>query len=248
MRVVGIDVGDARTGVAVSDPLGITAQGVETIRMAGWEKDARRVREICDRYGTDRVVCGLPVNMNGTEGPKAMNVRGFAKRLEELGLNVRFSDERLTTSRVTRTLLEADVRRAKRRDVVDMLAAQEILQGFMDAGGWTEKKHMGGAYHMSDRDRTEGTEEFDSEVTLVDEDGAEVRFEHLMTLEHNGKQYICLAPLEEMEDVDEDEIVILRIDTDEDGNDVYVTPDDEEEIDDVFEKYVEIAEADEEDD
>ena len=80
---------------------------------------------------------------------------------------------------------------------------------------------------------------------LVDEDGNAVRFEHLMTLEHEGKPYICLVPLDPMEDVSEDELVILRIDTDSEGNDVYATVEDEAELDAVFEKYLEIAEADE---
>ena len=82
-------------------------------------------------------------------------------------------------------------------------------------------------------------------VELVDEDGNAVRFEHLMTLEHEGNAYICLVPLDEMEDVGEDELVIMRIETDADGNDVYATVEDEAELDAVFEKYLEIAEADE---
>ena len=85
-------------------------------------------------------------------------------------------------------------------------------------------------------------------VELVDEDGNEVRFEHLMTLENGGKSYICLVPVEPMEDVAEDELVILRIETDDEGNDVYATIDDDEELDAAFEKYLEIAEADNEDD
>ena len=82
-------------------------------------------------------------------------------------------------------------------------------------------------------------------VELIDEDGNEVSFEHLMTLEYEGKSYICLAPIEPMEDVEEDELVIMRIETDEDGNDYYATVDTEAELDAVFEKYLEIAEADE---
>lgn len=82
-------------------------------------------------------------------------------------------------------------------------------------------------------------------VELVDEDGNDVRFEHLMTLEHNGGVYICLVPIDPMEDVAEDELVVMRIETDEEGNDYYATIDDEAELDSVFEKYLELAEADE---
>ena len=88
--------------------------------------------------------------------------------------------------------------------------------------------------------------ERDDIVELIDEDGNEVQFEHLMTLEHEGNAYICLVPVEPMEDVEEDELVIMRIESDEDGNDVYVTIDDDSELDKVFEKYLEIAEADDE--
>ena len=81
-------------------------------------------------------------------------------------------------------------------------------------------------------------------VELVDEEGNEVTFEHLMTLEHKGRSYICLVPAEPMEDVEEDELVIMRIETDEEGNDYYATIDSDEELEEVFDKYLEIAEAD----
>lgn len=83
-------------------------------------------------------------------------------------------------------------------------------------------------------------------IELVDEEGNEVSFEHLMTLEHEGKAYICLVPVEPLEDVEEDELVIMRIETDEDGNDCYATVDSDEELEAVFEKYLEIVEADDE--
>ena len=83
-------------------------------------------------------------------------------------------------------------------------------------------------------------------VVLVDDEGNEVTFEHLMSLEHNGKVYICLIPAEPMEDVDEDELVIMRIEQDADGNDFYSTIDTEKELQEVYEKYLEIAEADDE--
>ena len=100
---------------------------------------------------------------------------------------------------------------------------------------------------MSENRNHELDMEQENVVELVDEDGSAVHFEHLMTLEYEGKPYICLVPLDEMEDVEEDELVILRIETDGEGNDVYATVDDEDELDAVFEKYLEIAEADEED-
>ncbi len=159
---------------------------------------------------------------------------------------MRFQDERLSTRSATRALIEGNMRREKRKEVVDMLAATLILQTFLDAGGWPDEPQQTPrkkVYKMS------GGKEFNMEqddiVELIDEDGKEVRFEHLMTLEHNGKTYVCLAPAEPDDDIGDDELVILRIDTGDDGNDAYVTIDDDEELDDVFEKYLEIAEADE---
>ena len=249
MRVLCLDIGEKRIGVAVTDPLNLTAQAVETIWCKGFGRDADRVLELCRQYETDRVLCGLPLNMDGTEGFQARTTRAFAQRLAERGLNVRFQDERLSTRQARGVLLEADVGRRKRKDYIDQLAATYILQGFMDAGGWkdetTSKILSEGVWHMRENMNHDLDMEREDIVELVDEDGQAVRFEHLMTLEHEGKPYICLVPVDPMDDVDEDELVILRIETDGDGNDVYATVEDEVELDAVFEKYLEIAEADE---
>ena len=249
MRVLCLDIGEKRIGVAVTDPLDLTAQAVETIWCKGFTRDAERVVELCGQYGTDRVLCGLPLNMDGSEGFQAQKSRAFAELLAQRGLNVRFQDERLSTKQARAVLLEADVGRRRRKDTIDQLAATYILQGFMDAGGWkeesTDKIELKGVWYMSDNLNQDLDMEREDIVELVDEDGQAVRFEHLMTLEHEGKPYICLVPLDPMEDVGEDELVILRIETDDEGNDVYATVEDEAELDAVFEKYLEIAEADE---
>ena len=134
MRVVCLDVGERRIGVAVTDALDLTAQGVETIWCAGLEHDLARVREICAQYTTNRLLLGLPRNMDGSEGFQAQRVRRFAEKLAAGGFEIRFQDERMTTKQATGVLLEADMRRGKRKNVVDMLAATYILQSFMDAG------------------------------------------------------------------------------------------------------------------
>lgn len=249
MRVLCLDIGEKRIGVAVTDPLNITAQAVETIATKGFERDAARVLELCGQYETDRVLCGLPLNMDGSEGYQAAQSRAFARFLEDKGLQIRFQDERLSTRQARNVLLEADMCRAKRKAYIDQLAATYILQSFMDAGGWREsenrKTELKGVWHMSENMNHELDMDREDVVELVDEEGNAVRFEHLMTLEHEDKPYICLVPMEPMEDVGEDELVILRIETDENGNDVYATVEDEGELDAVFEKYLEIAEADE---
>ncbi len=131
--MLGLDVGDKTIGVAVSDGLGLTAQGLCTIRRTGYTKDFARLRAIVDEYGADRFVVGLPKNMDGSLGPQADKVMLFVKRLKEaFGLPVTLMDERLTTAFAQRTLIEGGVSRAKRKKVIDMLAAQTILQLYLD--------------------------------------------------------------------------------------------------------------------
>ena len=139
-RVLGLDVGEKRIGVAVSDLLGFTAQGVETIFSKGIQRDHARITELLDQYQTNRLVVGLPRSMDGSEGFQADRVRDFMKGLIDLGYQVQWQDERLTSASATRVLLEGNVRRDKRKQVIDKLAATYILQGFLDAGGWKEDK------------------------------------------------------------------------------------------------------------
>jgi putative holliday junction resolvase len=134
MRTLGLDVGTKTIGVAVSDGLGFTAQGVTTVRRTNLKEDLAALRALVQTHEAVRFVVGLPLNMNGSEGPRAEASRKFAAQLESaLGLPVEFWDERLSTMAATRTLLEADVSRAKRREVIDQMAAQFILQGWLDA-------------------------------------------------------------------------------------------------------------------
>ena len=251
MRVICLDVGERRIGVAVTDALDLTAQGVETIWTKGLENDVKRVREICAQYETNRLLLGLPRNMDGSEGFQAAHSREFGQRLTEEGFEVRFQDERLTTTSATRTLIEGGVRREKRKDVVDKLAACYILQAFMDSGGWKtaeDRDHNAKreVFRMADERNNELDMEQENLVELYDEDGNTLKFEHIMTLEHKGNSYICLAPAEPMEDVAEDEMVIMRIEKDEETDeDVYATIEDDEELNEVFEEYLRIAEADE---
>lgn len=132
-RILGLDVGERRIGVAVSDSLGWTAQGVTVIdRKTGdwWLALDRLIQE----YGVKEVVVGLPRNMNGTLGPRGEACQALAEQIEQrYSLPVHLWDERLSTAAVERTLIDADLSRKKRKQVVDQLAATWILQGYMDA-------------------------------------------------------------------------------------------------------------------
>ncbi len=128
---MGLDLGDKTIGVAVSDLMGWTAQGVETIRRS--KDDLSRLKQLVQQYEVEKIVLGLPKNMDGSLGPRAQKSLQYAAMLEQkLGLPVVTWDERLTTVAATRTLLQADVSRQKRKQVIDKLAAVWILQGYLD--------------------------------------------------------------------------------------------------------------------
>lgn len=133
IRILGLDYGDKTIGVAVSDAFGWTAQGIETIRRKKPEDDMNRLGELVRAYEVTEIVVGLPKNMDGTVGPRGEICLAFADTLKEtLHLPVHLWDERLTTVSAERTLLEADVSRKKRKQVIDKMAAVFILQGFLD--------------------------------------------------------------------------------------------------------------------
>ena len=131
-RIVALDVGDRRIGIAVSDPLGITAQPVETYTRVGYGPDVRRISQIAEQYGTKHILCGLPRNMDGTEGFQSQKVRALAEQLEKAGLNIFYQDERLTTVTAERALIEGGMHRQERRGTVDKVAAAVILQQYLD--------------------------------------------------------------------------------------------------------------------
>ncbi|CDO17186.1 putative holliday junction resolvase [Streptococcus gallolyticus] len=136
MRIMGLDVGSKTVGVAISDPLGFTAQGVEIIRIdeeAG-EFGFERLGELVKQYKVDKFVVGLPKNMNNTEGPRVEASKAYGDKINELfNIPVDYQDERLTTVQAERMLVEqADVSRGKRKKVIDKLAAQLILQNYLD--------------------------------------------------------------------------------------------------------------------
>ncbi len=132
---MGLDVGEKRIGVAISDELGFTAQGVEVIPNQG-EKGFSRIKELAEMYQVERIVVGLPKNMNGTIGERGEETLRFGKRIGEfLSLPILFWDERLTTVAAERALISADVSRKRRKQVVDKLAATLILQNYLDSQG-----------------------------------------------------------------------------------------------------------------
>lgn len=137
-RILGLDFGSKTVGVAVSDPLLLTAQGVEIIRREKPEKLRRtlaRIEEIVKKYDVERIVLGYPKHMNGAEGIRCEKTKAFAQLLEKrLSLPIELWDERLTTVAADEIMDESGVRRQDRREYVDMIAAMVILQGYLDYG------------------------------------------------------------------------------------------------------------------
>ena len=138
MRIGALDVGDKRIGIAVSDLLGITAQGISTYERTG-KNDARNILEILSNYDVSKIVIGMPRNMNGTYGPQSEKVKLFALELSKLSkVDIVFFDERLTTKAAERILIQADVTRKKRKGVIDKIGSRIYpakLYGFYNVIG-----------------------------------------------------------------------------------------------------------------
>lgn len=139
MRIIGLDVGDKTIGVAVSDPLLISANGVTTIQRVGIRKDAGKVIDYIKEYECKKVVVGLPLKLDGTESPQTLKVIEFANMLSNKlrssamqDVKIEFQDERYTTVQAERVLIEADLSRKRRKEVIDKQAAVLILQAFLN--------------------------------------------------------------------------------------------------------------------
>lgn len=138
MRILGLDFGDKTIGVAVSDPFGWTAQGVEIIRRdnpAEFKKSMRRLAELVEQYQAETIVLGYPKNLDGSEGERCVKTKDFSERIKRRfpKLEVILWDERFSTIAAERSLREAQLSHEKRKSVIDKMAAVHILQGYLDS-------------------------------------------------------------------------------------------------------------------
>jgi len=133
MRIMGLDVGVKRIGIAISDPMGWTAQGHSVLQRSKLNTDLETLARICKEFEIEEVVLGYPLNMNGTVGPKAEEIKEFGAILGDyLQIPISYWDERLSTVSAQRLLIDADVSRKKRKGVIDKMAAVNILQAYLD--------------------------------------------------------------------------------------------------------------------
>ncbi len=130
-RVIALDVGDVRVGVAVSDERRTIAQPLEVYRRVGYTPDCAYVKQLCDRYETTQIVMGLPLNMDGSQGGQAKKIMDFAQILINAGLTIHYQDERMTTITAENVLISGGVRRSDRKQYVDKLAAAVILEQWL---------------------------------------------------------------------------------------------------------------------
>ena len=161
MRILGLDYGDKTIGVAVSDPFGWTAQGVCVLRRrneAGLKANLSELAEIIEQYEVERIVLGYPKNMNNTEGPRCEKTRDFQKRLLKRfpKLPVTLWDERMSTMAAERTLLEANLSRQKRGQVIDKAAAVFILQGYLDGEAARNRAAQAENVDVAENNETKG--------------------------------------------------------------------------------------------
>ena len=229
-RIVALDVGDRRIGIAVSDPLGLTAQPVETYTRVGYCADTRRIAQLAQQYGTNRILCGLPLNMDGTQGFQTQKVREFSEKLTEAGLTVEFYDERMTTVLAEGALLEADMRRENRKKKVDMVAAVMILQSYLDA--------QAARTAAEDANGEEEEPEDDGILEMEDEDGQIIRFRQSATIAYQGETYVLLSCEEAAGGFEQGESLIMLSTEDEQGESCYQSLEDDALIEAVYDAYL----------
>lgn len=264
MRVVGLDVGTKRIGVAVSDPLGWTAQAHSVVARRTLEWDLQVLAGLVADLEAARVVVGLPLRLDGSEGPAAESVKEFATALANvIAVPVELYDERLTTAEAEGVLLAGDLSRRRRRQVIDKVAAALILDGYLrHAAGKTKPRFPGRGGRQRGR---EGMEEFE-EIVIVNDEGEEFNFAVDRLFELSGKRYAVLIPMEDAEDGEEEDgesdeesdeeeegeeteesAVIFRLEKDEKGEDVLADIEDDEEFAAAERRYYELcSEEDEE--
>lgn len=246
-RILALDIGDARIGIAVSDPGRIIASPVEVLHRVGWGPDTRRILQLCQEYETDEILSGLPLNMDGTEGFQAKKVRDFCAQLEKAGLKVYYQDERLTTVTAEDALLEDNMSRLGRKGTVDKVAAAVILRQWLDEQANTNMEE----HSMADEKNLNNIpQDDDGYISLVGDNGEEMVFDHLATVELEGEFYLILAePSDDESNDEEQEAFILKIENDEDGNEIYTAVEDDDLADrvfDIFLRMVEEADSDDE--
>ena len=245
-RIMAFDIGDKRVGVAVTDPFNSYAMPLDTyFRTGKFAEDIKALAKLAEGEGVGKIVCGLPLNADGTESIQTEKTRRFVEALKrETHIPVETEDERYTTREARRDLthLGVSTMKDKRKKAVDSIAAAYILESYLE-------KIKREIKNMSMKEENNDYEEENNVVELVDEDGEKHEYEHLMTFEFRGEWYVALAPTAPIEEADEDEgeeIAIFHLVGGEDDEQLEVI-EDEQLLDDVFEEFCKLYEDFEDD-
>ena len=227
MRTLALDYGDKTIGVAISDPLGILAVGLETIRRLNpydLRKSFERLNELVKYYEVNEILVGYPKNMNNSEGFRCERTRAFKERLELYfyGIPVILWDERLSTVAAIRSMASLPVKKQDRK--VDQIAAVYILQGYLD---WKNMNKY--AKEVNKLDDYDDGQDDHSRIIMLDEDGESIEFAVLDEASYNGTDYLLVQEEESIEDDVAEALIIKAIKTE--GEDViYEFIDDDEEL------------------
>ena len=249
-RIIAFDIGDKRIGIAASDPFNTFALPGETyFRTGNADADARALADIVREKGAGLIVCGLPVNFDGTESVQTEKTRRFAERLrEKTDVPVVFEDERFTTMEAERVLIAGGVRRENRKRSIDSIAASYILEGYLNKINKERSKTMSEEKKLHEENcgcDDCGDEEVNI-VELVDDQGKTHKCYHIGTIEHKDRWFAFFQPADEEEaenEGDEDEVTILEI-VGEDGEEELVPVEDNKLLDEVFDEFCRVMEED----
>ena len=232
-RAIAFDIGDKRIGVAVSDPFNEYAMPCETyFRTRSFQTDVQAIAKIAKDKGVGVIVCGLPVNTDGTESEQTEKTRRFINALQgETDLPIVLEDERFTTAEAREAQMMSGVKQSRRKQTVDSIAASFILESYLKKQKSQEKEKT-----MKDEMNTEYDDELDRIIELEDEDGNAEKFLHIGTIEYRGEWYCFFQKAEPETEEQEDEVVMFRLVGE--GDDKRLeTLDDEQLMDEVFAEF-----------
>ena len=232
-RAIAFDIGDKRIGVAVSDPFNEYAMPCDTyFRTRSFQTDVQAIAKIAKDKGVGVIVCGLPVNTDGTESEQTEKTRRFINALQgETDLPIVLEDERFTTAEAREAQMMSGVKQSRRKQTVDSIAASFILESYLKKQKSQEKEKT-----MKDEMNVEYDDELDRIIELEDEDGNAEKFLHIGTIEYRGEWYCFFQKAEPETEEEEDEVVMFRLVGE--GDDKRLeTLDDEQLMDEVFAEF-----------
>ena len=259
-RFICLDIGDKRIGLAVSDPFNGYALPLETYTRKNLKTDLAFMSDLAKEKAASAIVCGLPVNFDGTPSVQTEKAKFFIEKLKETtGLTVYSVDERCTTCEAEETLISQGKTRAERKKVVDSLAAANILQGFLNENNKKElkmdkenKKHhcdCGCEHEHKHDEHCEhdhcdcGCE--DDIVELTTDEGKKLKFYFVGTIEYKGKNYSAFEPAEQIDGIEDDDLIIFELSGDDEETAELLPIEDEGLLNEVFEEFCRVLEEDE---